>query len=148
MKLPYIWIILCRYFFRILACYSNGKDNCEGVSGGSSIPRRHKKMAQHFIPTFSSPFITTTSSYNPSSHPTNQPLFLYVYLTDRVQGLSYGLQTEYLPFCSVHMAHLRVSTKGLNTVACRQLPEIKFQKTQPESDCQGERFNKKSAMCD
>jgi len=35
-------------------------------------------MAQHFVPTFSSPFITTTSSYNPSSHPTNQPLFLYV----------------------------------------------------------------------
>ena len=46
------------------------------------------------------------------------------------------------------MAHLTVSTKGLNKVACRQLPEIKFQKTQPESDCQGERFNTKSAMGD
>ena len=73
-----------------------------------------KKMAQHFVPTFSSPFTTTTSSYNPSSHPTNQPMFLYVYLTYRVQSLSYGLPTEYLPFCSVHMAHLRVSTKGLD----------------------------------
>jgi hypothetical protein len=33
-------------------------------------------------------------------------------------------------------------------VACRQLPEIKLQNTQTESDCQGDRFNKKSAMGD
>lgn len=107
-----------------------------------------KKMAQHFVLTLSFPFITTTSSYNPSSHPTNQSLFIYVYLTDRVRGLSYGLRTEYLPLCSVHMAHLTVRTKGLNKVACRQFPEIKFQKTLPESECKEEIFNKKSAMGD
>jgi hypothetical protein len=73
-----------------------------------------KKNGTELHPTSSSPFITTTSSYNPTSHPTNQPLFLYVYLTDRVQSLSCGLRTEHLPLCSVHMAHLRMSTKGLD----------------------------------